>query len=75
MFMRIVIFWYPWAIEGLANWLRYADNHKYPPEIRRALERSLGHVLIADFAEMLEQISREAPFAVAETCNGIGRIP
>jgi hypothetical protein len=75
VFMRTVILWYPWAIQGLMNWLRHADNHKYPPEVKRTLERSLGHVLIADSADMLSNLSRAPVYVVAETYYGIGRIP
>lgn len=72
--IRTVVIWYPWATEALVHWLRYIDQRKYPPETKRALERSLGHVLIADSDEMMDVMSRAGLFVVAETCYGINGV-
>jgi hypothetical protein len=74
LIMRTVILWYAWGTEALVNWLRYADQHNYPPEARRMLERSLGHVLIADADEMMGIVSRAPPYVVAEIVYGIGAV-
>ena len=66
--------WYPWATEALVQWLRYADRHRFPPETRRALERSLGHVLVADSEDMVDDMSRAAVFSLAETAYGIAGV-
>jgi hypothetical protein len=63
------VFWYPWAIEALLDWLRYADQQRFAPEIRRALQRSLGHLVLSE--EMSKDMTQAAPYAVAETYYGI----
>jgi TIR domain len=63
------MFWYPWAIEALLNWLRYADQQRFAPEIRRALQRSLGHLVLSE--EMPNDMAQAAHYAVAETYYGI----
>jgi hypothetical protein len=68
------VFWYPWAIEALLNWLRYAHHQKFPPEIQRALERSLSHVLTSESEDMMSDMRQAALFAVAETYYGIGGV-
>jgi hypothetical protein len=66
------VFWYPWAIEALLHWLRYADQQKFAPEIHRALERSLGHVLTSE--GVTDDMAQAALFAVTETYYGIGGV-
>ena len=68
------VFWYPWALEALLHWLRYANQQKFPPEIQRALERSLGHVLTSGSEDMMSDMAQEPLFAVAETYYGIGSV-
>jgi hypothetical protein len=68
------VFWYPWAIEALLHWMRYADQHTLPPEIKRALERSLGHVLISESDYMMDDMAQADLYAVAETYYGIGGV-
>jgi TIR domain-containing protein len=67
------VFWYPWAIEALRHWLRYADQQTLAPEIRRALQRSLGH-LFSFPEEITKDMAHAAPYAVAETYYGIGGV-
>ena len=66
------VFWYPWALEAMVHWLRYADQQKFAPEIRCALQRSLAHVLTSE--DMTDDIAQGAPYAVAETYYGIGGV-
>jgi hypothetical protein len=70
--MRTTINWYPWAAEALKEWLRYIDYYGYPAETKRALERSLGHVIIAESDEMLNDMSHAGLYAIAESSYGIG---
>jgi hypothetical protein len=66
--------WYPWAIEGLVNWLRYVDRRNYPPEMKRALERSLGHVLITLSNAMLADMGIAPKWVEGETGYGLGAV-
>ncbi len=68
------IMWYPWAIESLVNWLRYAERKSYPPEMRRALERSLGHVLITLSNEMLDDMASAPKWFQGETYYGLAAV-
>jgi hypothetical protein len=68
------VFWYPWAIEALLHWQRYADQQNLAPEIRRALERSLGHALISSSKDMRDDMAQTALYAVAETYYGMGGV-
>jgi len=68
------VFWYPWSIEALLHWVRYADQQKLAPEIRRALKRSFGHVLTSDSEEVRKDMAQAAFYAVAETYYGIGGV-
>jgi hypothetical protein len=68
------VFWYPWAISALVHWLQYIESNNYPPETRRALLRSLGHLAISESAEMLDDMSRVGLYVVAETCYGMGSV-
>ena len=65
------VFWYPWAIEALVHWLRYADHKHLPTEITTALNRSLGHVLGNASEDMLADMSHSLLFVRAETLYGI----
>ena len=66
------VFWYPWAIEALLHWLQYAEQQKFAPEVRRALERSWSHVLISE--DITDDMAQSAPYIVAETYYGIGGV-
>jgi MTH538 TIR-like domain (DUF1863) len=66
------VFWFPWAIEALLHWLRYADQQKFAPEIRRDLQRSLGHVLTSE--HVTDDMAQAALYAVAETYYGINGV-
>jgi hypothetical protein len=68
------LMWYPWAIEGLVNWLQYAERKGYPPEMRRALERSLGHVLISLSSAMLADMARAPKWVQGETYYGLASV-
>jgi len=68
------VMWYPWAVEGLVNWLRYAERRNYPPEMKRALERSLGHVLITLSSAMLADMATAPKWAEGETSYGLGAV-
>jgi hypothetical protein len=70
--MRTTINWYPWAAEALQDWLRYIEHYEYPMETKRALERSLGHVIIVESDEMLNDMSHAGLYAIAESSYGIG---
>jgi hypothetical protein len=65
------IFWYPWAIEALVHWLRYADHNQFPAEITTALNRSLGHILGDLSDSMLADMSHSFMFVRADTLYGI----
>ena len=69
--------WYPWAVEGLTFWRRCAEKSGYPPEIHRALDRSLGHLLGDVGPEMLRDVTRmqRQLFVGAETYYGLGKAP
>jgi hypothetical protein len=68
------VFWYPWAVDALLHWLRYAEQQKFPSEIHRSLERSLGHLLTSESEDMKSDLRQAALYAVAETYYGIGGI-
>jgi hypothetical protein len=72
--MIVRIMWYPWTIEGLINWLQYAERRNYPPEMRRALERSLGHVLITLSSAMLAHMTSAPMWIKGETSYGFGAV-
>jgi hypothetical protein len=65
------VFWYPWAIEALVHWLRYAEYKQFQPEITAALNRSLGHILGKASDDMLADMSHSLLFVRAETLYGI----
>jgi hypothetical protein len=66
------VFWYPWATEALLHWQRYAKQRKFPPETTLALERSLGHVVVADSTDLIKDMSEEVVYAIAESYYGLG---
>jgi hypothetical protein len=66
------VFWYPWAIEALLHWVRYADQQKFAPETRRGLQRSLGHVLTS--LDITDDMAQATLYGVAETYYGIGGV-
>jgi MTH538 TIR-like domain (DUF1863) len=66
------VFWYPWATEALLHWQRYAKQRKFPPATTLALERSLGHVVVADSADLIKDMSGEVVYAIAESYYGLG---
>jgi hypothetical protein len=68
------VMWYPWAVEGLVSWLRYAERRNYPPEMKRALERSLGHVLITLSSAMLADMATGPKWAEGETSYGLAAV-
>jgi TIR domain-containing protein len=65
------VFWYPWAIEALPRWLQYAHQHRSPPEITTALNRSLTHILRSTSDAMLDDMTHSLMFVRAETLYGI----
>jgi len=65
------VLWYPWAVEALVHWLRYADHKQFGAEITTALNRSLGHVLSNASEDMLADMSHSLLFVRAETLYGI----
>jgi hypothetical protein len=65
------VFWYPWTIEALVHWLRYADHKQVQAEVTTALNRSLGHVLGSVSDDMLADMSHSLLFVRAETLYGI----
>ena len=65
------VFWYPWAIEALPCWLQYAHQHRFPPEITTALNRSLDHILRSTSDAMLGDMTHSLMFVRAETLYGI----
>jgi hypothetical protein len=69
--------WYPWAVEGLAAWRRCAEKNGYAPEVRRALDRSLGHLLADVAPDVLRDVTRRQRqlFVTAETYYGLGKAP
>jgi hypothetical protein len=71
-FVRTRVIWYPWALEALAHWVRRVDRERPGPEIKRALERSLGQVAIVNADAMVSNISRVPLFTTAETYYGLG---
>jgi hypothetical protein len=66
------VLWYPWAAEALRHWQRYAEAHSFPPEIKRALARSLGHVLVDAADDMTDDMVHVPLFTLGETSYGIG---
>jgi hypothetical protein len=72
--MTVRVMWYPWAVEGLVNWLRYIERKNYPPEMKRALERSLGHVLITLSTAMLADITSAPKWVEGETYYGLAAV-
>ena len=69
--------WYPWAVEGLVNWRRCAEKLHLPQETKRALDRSLGHLLATVAPDMLRDVTRpEKPsFVNAESYYALGGAP
>ena len=72
--LSVRVMWYPWAIEGLINWLRYAQHKNYPPEMKRALERSLGHLLITLSDAMLTDMLNSPKWVQGETYYGLAAV-
>jgi hypothetical protein len=72
--LTVRVMWYPWAIESLVNWLQYAERQNSPPEIKRALERSLGHVLVTLSSAMLADMALAPKWAEGETDYGLGAV-
>jgi TIR domain len=68
------VLWYPWAVEALLLWQRYAEAHDFPPEIKRALARSLGHVLVEAADDMTDDMAHVALYTLGETGYGIGGV-
>jgi len=50
--------WYPWAVAGLVSWRRCAEKLHLPPETKRTLDRSLGHLLAKVAPDMLRDVTR-----------------
>jgi hypothetical protein len=73
----IRMIWYPWAVEGLASWRRCAAKHNRPPEIRAALDRSLGHLVVGLSTEALADLLRSSKpvYVAAESYYGLGQVP
>lgn len=69
--------WFPYAVQGLVSWRRCADRTNLPPETKRALDRSLSHLLRDVAPEMVRDVLRpERPLWLnAETYFGLGRAP
>ena len=68
------LFWYPWALEALVQWLRYAGHAQLRPESIRGLERSLGHLVIDLSGAMIGETSRAPIFVRAEALYGLGGV-
>lgn len=66
--------WYPRAINGLVAWRACARRHQLPPEIRRALIRSLDHLMIDLSPLVLADVTRRTKplYVDAEVYYGIG---
>jgi hypothetical protein len=69
--------WYGWAVQALASWRRCAARMDMPTETRRAIDRSLSHLLGDDAPAMLRDVLRpQRPLWInAETYYGIGIAP
>jgi hypothetical protein len=69
--------WYPWAVEALVSWRRCAQRLNLPAESRRALDRSLSHLLRNVGPQMVRDVMRpERPLWLnAETYYGLGKAP
>jgi hypothetical protein len=72
--LTIRIIWYPWAVEGLVNWLHYAHTVNAPPETKRALERSLGHLLVGLSPAMLSDLANAPKWVKGEIGHGLGAL-
>jgi len=68
------VHWYPWATEAIVQWQRRAEQENYPKEVKLGLARSLGHVVVADSTDMVDDMSRAALFTVGETYYGLGSV-
>jgi hypothetical protein len=69
--VRTVIFWYAWGTEALVNWLRHAYQSNYPPETTRALERSLGHMMVGEAETVMAAMAKAPLYVVAEIYYGL----
>lgn len=69
--------WYPWAVEALVSWRRCAQRLNLPYESKRALDRSLSHLLRNVGPHMVRDVMRpERPLWLnAETYYGLGKAP
>ncbi len=69
--------WYPWAVSGVASWRRCAAREQLGPEIRRRLDRSLGHLVVGLSSDMLRDVTdpQRQIFVGAETYYGLASVP
>ncbi len=65
------LFWYPWALEALVQWLRYADRAQLRPESIQGMQRSLSHLVVDLSDAMLGDVSRAPIFVKAEALYGL----
>ena len=67
------VLWYPWSIEALVHWTRFAQRSGLPPETIYALRRSMSH-LVVNLAPMVRvDVSRGVLFMRAETHSALVR--
>jgi hypothetical protein len=66
--------WYPWAAECAARWLRSPDSRQAPAEERVAVERALGHLVMALGDAAAARASASWTFEAAEMLMGLSAI-
>jgi hypothetical protein len=63
--------WYPWSIDALELWSSAAESGDAAPAVRRALQRSLGHVLVSLSPAMTADVMKAPTWIQAETAYGL----
>ena len=67
--------WYPWAADCAARWLRSAVSREAPIEERVAVQRALGHLVMALGDAAAARASSNWTFEAAEMLIGLSAMP
>jgi hypothetical protein len=69
------LLWYPWAIHAAQLWLLRAEKHREPMENQVRVRRALGHLIVNNRSEAVQNYKSEWTYHAAETLYGLSAIP
>lgn len=67
--------WFPWALQAMDGWLRYAETHPQPKEQVVRIRRARAHLVVNVAPIIVDTAENDWLFIAAETLYALSSIP